>query len=194
VVRRVIRDLDTTADSITTSYTRVARVEWRIVNTPAFRIVESLAGEPVIPPTTLALCTIRTEAASLSAYISAGQYSSLKAVLSSLLLGFSRKITGFEEFIHDCLILTDAVAEHTSVISIRIHTHLNINHVASLVGYQRCTPKWARLVIIDAYASIVSARTATTDVGSFDIRPSCYGFKDCTLWTCVCARLCCVIS
>jgi hypothetical protein len=189
VVRCIVRDLDATADSITTSYARVARVERRVINALAFRTFKRFASEPVVSPTALTLGTVGTVVTGLSADASARQYASLEAILSSLLLGFGREIVGIEEFIDYSLILADAVANHTSVIAICIDAHLDVDNVSSLVGHKRCAPTWTRLIIVDAYASVISAWSAATDFGSVDIGPSCHWLEDGTFWACIGTRL-----
>jgi hypothetical protein len=185
VVRCIVRDLYATADSITTSYARVARVERRVINALAFRTFKRFASEPVVSPTALTLGTVGTEVTGLPADASTRQYASLEAILSSLLLGFGWKIVGIEEFIDYSLILADAVANHASVIAICIDAHLDVDNVPSIVSHKRCAPTWTGLIIVDAYASVISARSAATDFGSVDIGPSCHWLEDGTFRACI---------
>jgi hypothetical protein len=189
VVRCIVRDLYTTADSITTSYARVARVEWRVINALTFCTFKRFASEPVVSPTALTLGTVGAVITGLSADASTRQYASLEAVLSSLLLGFGRKIVGIEEFVDYRLVLADAVANHTSVIAVCIDAHLDVNNISRLVSHKRCAPTWTRLIVVDAYAGVISARSAATDFGSVDIGPSCHWLEDGTFRACIGTRL-----
>jgi hypothetical protein len=189
VVRCIVRDLYATADSITTSYARVARVERRVINALAFRTFKRFASEPVVSPTALTLGTVGTEVTGLPADASTRQYASLEAIFSSLLLGFGWKIVGIEKLVDYSLILADAVANHASVIAICINAHLDVDNVPSLVGHKRCAPTWTRLIVVDAYASVISARSAATDFGSVDIGPSRHWLEDGTFRACIGTRL-----
>jgi hypothetical protein len=88
------------------------------------------------------------------------------------------------------LVLADAVAEHTAVVAIGIDTPLYISHVTTLVGDDRCRPPTrTRLIVVDADASIITARAAASDLGRFEIRPCCDGLKNGTLRAGICSTL-----
>jgi hypothetical protein len=88
------------------------------------------------------------------------------------------------------LVLTDAVAEHAAVVAIVIDTPLYISHVTALVGDDRCrSPTRTRLIVVDADASIVTARAAASDWGRFEIRPCRDGLENGALRAGICSTL-----
>jgi hypothetical protein len=69
VVRDVVGNFDFLRNSVTAGYRGVARVERSIIDTLALgesRVIEAVAGEPVITPARLSFCAVFTITAGLS--------------------------------------------------------------------------------------------------------------------------------
>jgi hypothetical protein len=65
------------------------------------------------------------------------------------------------------------------MVSIVVNTPLHVNHVTTCVGNnRRRAPTRAGLIVIDAHASVVAARTAASNLGRVEIRPCRDGLED----------------
>jgi len=143
--------------------------------------IESIASEPIIPPASLTLLAIWTEAAVLTRNICTIKGSGLKAVFGQLLLSKSWDVSRSQEFVDKSLVLTNSIGEHASMITIVVDTPLDIYDLSGTVRRYRRTPIVGGLVVVDTDASVVSARSASSDLGTREIWPSCNWFKNCTL-------------
>jgi hypothetical protein len=83
----------------------------------------------------LTLLTVRVVTARLPSNIGALQLSRLKAVLSCLLLSFSRKVSRRQELVDQGLVLANTITEHAAMITIGVQAPLYIDHVSRLVSY-----------------------------------------------------------
>lgn len=98
------------------------------------------AGEPIIAVARLSRLAIWAVIAGLSSDVIATQQSLLKAIFSLLLFIIGGKVVGVEEFVDEFLILADAVAEHSTMVTVMINTPLNVNDITSLVGGHDISP------------------------------------------------------
>lgn len=133
VNKGLVMDSEKNTYRIPTSDASVARVQRRVVYTSALGILESFAGEPVVPPARLTLLTVRIVSTGLPAHVSARECAFLEAGLCSLLLSVCWKISRCQELVDECLVLADAVAEHAAVVAIVVDTPLDINHITTFV-------------------------------------------------------------
>jgi hypothetical protein len=181
VVGDVVGDLDLLRHRVPARNTGIARVQRRVVNPPALRVVEPLARKPVVPPARLSLRTIWTVVAGLAADVGAGQLALREAVFGCLFLRISGQIPGRGEFVDEGLVLADAVREHAAVVAVVVETPLHIDDVAGLIGRNGgLAPDVAGLVVVDGYASIVAAGARAADEGGVEGGPGSYRLEDST--------------
>lgn len=175
---------------VTARYTGVARVQRRVIYTPALGILKPLAREPIVPPTGLSWRTIGAEAARLPVDISARQGASPEAVFCSLLFSLGGQVPGRQELVHECLVLADAIAKHATVVAIVVDAPLHINYIAALVGNdRRRSPAGSGLVVVDTDTGVVSAWACAPNLGRVEVGPGRDGLEDGALGTCVWSSL-----
>lgn len=195
MIRYVVRDLDLLRHRVSARDTRIARVEWCIVNSPTLRVVEALAGEPVVPPASLILRTIWTILACLATDIGARQLALCEAVFSCLLLGIRGQIPGRDELVDNGLVLADAIGEHAAVVAVVVEAPLYVDDIASLVACDcSLAPDVTRLVVIDGDTGVVTTGTRAANGSSVEGRPRGHGLENGALRAGVFAfaTLCCV--
>ena len=134
MIRNIIRNLDPLRHRIPPSNRGIARVYRSVVHTPTLRILEALAGKPVVSPTRLPRRTIGTVFASLTTYIRTRQDTLRKTVFCGLFLGFGGQVSRGQELVYERLVLADAVGEHAAVVAVVVDAPLDCDHVAGLVG------------------------------------------------------------
>lgn len=115
----------------------------------------------------------------MSVDIGTGEKALLETLLGLILLLLSGEIVRIEEFVDYLLILTDAVTEHPAVIAVVVQTPHYLDLLARFVGLDRLrTPCAARLVVVDADARVVAARSAAVYGGFVKCWPRCYGLEN----------------
>lgn len=132
------------------------------------------------------MLAVRAEVARLAIHICAGKGALLEAILSSLFLRLGREIARSEELVDQLLVLADTVGEHATVVTVVVNAPLDVDSVASSVRHnRRVTPVGRRLVVVDADAGIVAARTASADLGFRNVGPCRHGLQNGALGTSV---------
>lgn len=107
-----------------------------------------------------------------------------------MLLCFSREVSRGQELVDKSLVLTDAVGEHATVVTVSIYAPLYIDDIPSLVGNDGLrTPARPGLVVVNGHTSVVPARTRAADGCGVKVRPCCYRLQDCAFGARVSPRL-----
>lgn len=175
-MRRVdVGDLDPLRDGVASGDGGIARVQRRVVDTLALRLVagaEAVAGEPVIAVAGLAGRAVGIVPAGLAIDFGTVERAGLEAVFRGLLFGIGWEVAGSQELVDEVLVFADAIAEHATMVAVVVNAPLHFNDIScSVCYYGRVTPVGRGLVIVYADASIVTTGTAPSYWSRGEIRP-----------------------
>lgn len=173
MVRCVVRDLDFLSHGISARDGRVAGAERGAIHPLTARAaVESLAGKPVVAVACLAGCAVGVVVAGGAGDVGTGEETGVETILRGLFVGFAGHVAWRDEFVHDGLVLTDAPAEHAAVVAVVVHAPLYVDRLTRRVGgYGTIAPVCRGIIVVDAHASVVAARTAASHGSGVEIRP-----------------------
>lgn len=178
----VVRYLDLLGDCITTRDCCGARPKSSPIN-PLTAAVggrrKRITSEPVISIACLVRCTIRAITAILTVHIRTLQLAIQEAIFGSLFFFCRGKISGCQKEVHERLILTDSVSEHSAMIAVVVNAPLDFDYlVCSVTGDYGITPVVSRLVVVNTDSGVVPAGSTSTHLGFFQIWPCGYWFEN----------------
>jgi hypothetical protein len=168
VRRVVVWDFNLLGNSISTGNRRRAGIQGRRINaltSPITARLEGIARKPIITITRLSRSTVRVIPTALPRHIRAAQLALKETILSSLFLLIRRDVPRSQEKVNKRLVLADAVREHAAVVAVVVDAPLHLDDVAGgICDDGLVAPVVGGLVVVDAYAGIVAAGSASTNL------------------------------